>query len=82
VFGIDALALMSMRRTPERKPIMTQPHHVFHAEFWGAVSSSKCNGWIMAQLRIHCQRRGKVATFPRARVEAMGDGVQLPLHVA
>ena len=36
----------------------------------------------MAQLRIDFQGRGKVETFPRARVQPMGDGVQLALRVA
>lgn len=35
-----------------------------------------------AQLRIDFQRRGNVETFPRARVQPMGNGVQLPLCVA
>ncbi|MDZ4857099.1 MAG: hypothetical protein SGJ26_19965, partial [Nitrospirota bacterium] len=33
----------------------------------GAVSSSKCNGWLMTQLRIDFQGRRKVETFSRAR---------------
>lgn len=37
---------------------------------------------MMAQLRIDFQRRRKVETFPWARVELMGDGVQLALGVA
>ena len=36
----------------------------------------------MAQLRIDFQGRGKVETLPRARVQAMRDGVQLALRVA
>ena len=36
----------------------------------------------MAQLRIDFQGRGKVETFLRARVQPMGDGVQVPLGVA
>ena len=36
----------------------------------------------MAQVRIDFQRRGKVQTFSWARVQAMGDGVQLALRVA
>ena len=36
----------------------------------------------MAQLRIDFQGRGKVETFSRARVQPMGDGVQLALRVA
>ena len=36
----------------------------------------------MAQLRIDFQGRRKVETFPRARVQAMRDGVQLALRVA
>ena len=36
----------------------------------------------MAQLRIDFQGRGKVQTFPRARVQAMRDSVQLALRVA
>ena len=36
----------------------------------------------MAQVRIDFQGRGEVETFPRARVQAMGDGVQLALRVA
>ena len=36
----------------------------------------------MAQLRIDFQGRGKVETFSRARVQPMGDGVQLALGVA
>ena len=47
-----------------------------------AVSSFKCNGWMMAQLRIDFQGRRKVETFSRARVQAMRDGVQLVLGVA
>lgn len=34
---------------------------------------------MMAQLRIDFQGRGTVETFPRARVQPMGDGVQLAL---
>lgn len=34
---------------------------------------------MMAQLRIDLQRRGKVETFPRARIEPLGDDIQLPL---
>ncbi len=33
-------------------------------------------------MRIDFQGRGKVETFPRARVQPMGDGVQLALRVA
>ena len=36
----------------------------------------------MAQLRVDFQGRGKVETFPRTRVQAMRDGVQLALGVA
>ncbi len=36
---------------------------------------------MMAQLRIDFQGRGKVETLPRARVEAMRDGVQFTLRV-
>jgi len=36
----------------------------------------------MAQLRVDFQGRGKVETFPRARVQAMRDGVQLALRIA
>ncbi len=36
----------------------------------------------MAQLRIDFQGRGKVETFARARVQPMGNGVQLTLGVA
>ena len=36
----------------------------------------------MAQLRIDFQGRGKVQTFSRACVQAMGDGIQLALCVA
>ncbi len=36
----------------------------------------------MAQVRIAFQGRGEVQTFSRARVQAMGDGVQLALGVA
>lgn len=36
----------------------------------------------MAQVRIDFQRRGKVETFPWARVQPIGDGVQLALGVA
>ncbi len=35
----------------------------------------------MAQVRIQLQWRGKVETFSWARVQAMGNGVQLPLGV-
>jgi len=37
---------------------------------------------MMAQVRIHFQRRGKAETFPWSCVEPIGDGVQLPLGVA
>ena len=47
-----------------------------------AVSSSKCNGWMMAQLRRDFQGRRNVETFPRACVHAMRDGVQLALGIA
>ena len=46
-----------------------------------ADSCSKCNGGMMKQGCIGFQRRGEVQTFARARVQAMGDGVQLALHV-
>ena len=36
----------------------------------------------MTQLRKDFQGCGKVETFPRARVQPMGDGVQLTLGVA
>ena len=36
----------------------------------------------MAQLRIDFQGRGNVETFSWARVQPMGDGVQLALRVA
>ena len=36
----------------------------------------------MTQLRIDFQGRGEVQTFSGARVEAMGNGVQLALRVA
>ena len=36
---------------------------------------------MRAQVRIDFQRRGKVQTFSRARVQAIGDGVQLALRV-
>src|SRR6185312_8347098 len=36
---------------------------------------------MMAQLRIDLQRRGKAEAFPWARVEPIGNGVQLPLGV-
>lgn len=36
----------------------------------------------MTQLRKGFQWRGEVETFPRARVKAMSDGVQLALRVA
>jgi len=36
----------------------------------------------MAQVRIDFQGRGKVETLPRARVQAVRDGVQLALRVA
>ena len=36
----------------------------------------------MAQVRIDFQGRGKVETFPRARVQPMGDGIQFTLGVA
>ncbi len=36
---------------------------------------------MTAQLRIDLQLRGKGEAFPWARVEPMGDGVQLPLGV-
>ena len=36
----------------------------------------------MAQLRIDFQGRGKVETFPRARVQAMRDGIQRTLGIA
>ena len=36
----------------------------------------------MAQLRIDFQGRGEVETLSRARVQAVGDGVQLALRVA
>ncbi len=52
------------------------------AQLKGAVSSSKCNGWMMAQLRIDFQGRSKVETFSRARVQPMRDGIQLVLSVA
>ena len=35
----------------------------------------------MAQLRIDFQGRGKVETFSRARIQAMGDGIQLTLRI-
>ena len=37
---------------------------------------------MMAQLRIDFQGRGKVETFAWARVQPMGDGIQLALGVA
>ena len=37
---------------------------------------------MRAQLRVDFQGRGKVETFPRARVQAMRNGVQLALRVA
>ncbi len=37
---------------------------------------------MMAQVRIDFQGRGKVETFPPARVQPMGDGVQRALCVA
>jgi hypothetical protein len=37
---------------------------------------------MMAQLRKDFQGRGKVETFPRARVQPMRDGVQLTWGVA
>ncbi len=37
---------------------------------------------MMAQVRIDFQGRGKVQTFSGARVQPMGDGVQLALGVA
>ena len=36
---------------------------------------------MMTQGCIDFQRRGEVRTFAQARVQAMGDGVQLALHV-
>jgi hypothetical protein len=33
---------------------------------------------MIAQLRVDFQGRSKVETFSRARVQPMGDGVQLP----
>ena len=36
----------------------------------------------MAQVRIDFQGRGTVETFPRARVQPMGDGIQCTLGVA
>ena len=35
----------------------------------------------MTQLRINFKGRGEVQTFSGARIEAMGDGVQLALRV-
>ena len=37
---------------------------------------------MMAQVRVDFQGRGTVEIFPRACVQTMGDGVQLPLDVA
>ena len=37
---------------------------------------------MMAPLCRDFQGRGNVETFPRARVQPMGDGVQLALRVA
>lgn len=37
---------------------------------------------MKAQLRIDFQGRGKVETFAGARVQPIGDGIQLPLDVA
>ena len=37
---------------------------------------------MRAQLRINFQGRGKVETFSRARVQSMGDGIQLTLGIA
>jgi hypothetical protein len=37
---------------------------------------------MMAQLRIDFQGRSNIETFPRARVQPMGQGVQLALGVA
>ena len=37
---------------------------------------------MMAQMRIDFQGRGTVETFPRARVQPVGDGIQLTLRVA
>ena len=37
---------------------------------------------MMAQLRVDFQGRGKVETFPRARVQPIGNGVQLTLDIA
>ena len=36
----------------------------------------------MTQVRKDFQRRGNVETFSRARIQAMGDGVQLALGIA
>ena len=36
---------------------------------------------MMAQVRKDFQGRGEVQTFSRARIQAMGDGVQLALRV-
>ena len=36
----------------------------------------------MVQVRIDFQGRGEIETFPRARVQAVRDGVQLALRVA
>ena len=46
------------------------------------VSSSKCNGWMMAQVRIDFQGRGNVETFSRACVQTMRNGVRLALGIA
>lgn len=46
-----------------------------------AVSSSKCNGYMKAQLRIGFQERGKIKTCSRAHVQSVGDGVQLALGI-
>ena len=37
---------------------------------------------MIAQWRIDFQRRGKVETFPWARVQPMGNGIQLTLDIA
>jgi hypothetical protein len=52
-------------------------HRLFHM----AVSSSQCNGCMLAPVRRDFQGRGKIEAFAGTRGAARGEGVQLPLRV-
>ena len=76
---------ISQRSLPKSRPAKplsqteTRNHNL--RTNYTAVSSSKCNGCMRAQVRRDFQGRGNVEAFSGTRVEAMDDGVQLTLRV-